>query len=281
MFDLRNLLGLNRRNQHQLLGGQTWCGGLDLFGNPNGYGMMTYAHHATLKGEFVSGKAEGYCTCKYRSTSLHICFEGGVPVGIGIITREDGSQCPVTIRDGRLQSELRNPFSSRPSLRSFEEDTRPGLEWQDIIAIVLHDQPETEEEFVFSRELKALRKSTQQTIEHAMVCIRLHLLSLACEKFVKPGDICPLSDERYEDPVFAPDMFIYERKEIEAWLRENRTSPLTGLPIVDMLVPARFEKTVQEVAGTSEAATDDKVAPNSKRWHSPSPHLKPSKRPKH
>ncbi len=41
--------------------------------------------------------------------------------------------------------------------------------------------------------------------------------------------LCPITHEPFEDPVATVDGHIYERKEIETWLKNNNTSPLTNL----------------------------------------------------
>lgn len=49
---------------------------------------------------------------------------------------------------------------------------------------------------------------------------------------------CPISHQLLVDPVMAEDGVIYERKCIERWLREKRTSPATNTPMGRALVPA-------------------------------------------
>ncbi|EKX41287.1 hypothetical protein GUITHDRAFT_74853, partial [Guillardia theta CCMP2712] len=42
---------------------------------------------------------------------------------------------------------------------------------------------------------------------------------------------CPISLKVMEEPVFAADGFIYDRKFIELWLHENQVSPMTNQPM--------------------------------------------------
>ncbi|CAF4313236.1 unnamed protein product, partial [Rotaria sordida] len=43
--------------------------------------------------------------------------------------------------------------------------------------------------------------------------------------------VCPITFERFHDPVIAGDGHIYERAEIIQWIREKGTSPLTREPL--------------------------------------------------
>ncbi len=43
--------------------------------------------------------------------------------------------------------------------------------------------------------------------------------------------LCPITTEIMVDPVVAADGHTYERKAIEAWLRNNNTSPKTNLQL--------------------------------------------------
>ncbi|CAF1560197.1 unnamed protein product [Rotaria sordida] len=43
--------------------------------------------------------------------------------------------------------------------------------------------------------------------------------------------VCPITFERFHDPVIAGDGHIYERAEIIRWIREKGTSPLTREPL--------------------------------------------------
>lgn len=51
--------------------------------------------------------------------------------------------------------------------------------------------------------------------------------------------LCPLSKMVMEDPVIAMDGYTYERRAIEAYIRANSVSPVTGLPMQRLLVPNR------------------------------------------
>ena len=51
--------------------------------------------------------------------------------------------------------------------------------------------------------------------------------------------ICPITACLMEDPVMTMDGYTYEREAIEAWFRNNNTSPLTREVIPTTLVPNR------------------------------------------
>ena len=48
---------------------------------------------------------------------------------------------------------------------------------------------------------------------------------------VVPSFVCPISGERFEDPVVTSDGHTYNRADIERWLRTRQTSPNTNLPL--------------------------------------------------
>ena len=48
---------------------------------------------------------------------------------------------------------------------------------------------------------------------------------------------CPISHEIMTDPVVASDGHTYERNNIKEWLRRDRVSPITNLPMDDWLTP--------------------------------------------
>eukprot|EP01112_Ceratiomyxa_fruticulosa_P020975 TRINITY_DN7285_c0_g2_i1.p1 TRINITY_DN7285_c0_g2~~TRINITY_DN7285_c0_g2_i1.p1 ORF type:complete len:812 (-),score=239.44 TRINITY_DN7285_c0_g2_i1:113-2548(-) len=55
-----------------------------------------------------------------------------------------------------------------------------------------------------------------------------------------PSFICPLTQEVMKDPVVDPEGNSYERSAIEAWLKNNATSPITRSPLtLDNLIPNR------------------------------------------
>ena len=75
--------------------------------------------------------------------------------------------------------------------------------------------------------------------------------------------ICPISQELLEEPVLTSDGHTYERKNIEAWLQNHSTSPITGLPLADKTLRPNFAikmavQAYQEVLD----ALDAKPAPN-------------------
>jgi hypothetical protein len=49
--------------------------------------------------------------------------------------------------------------------------------------------------------------------------------------------MCPITQERFVDPVIASDGHTYERAAIQAWIRKNRTSPLTRERLTNELRP--------------------------------------------
>lgn len=49
---------------------------------------------------------------------------------------------------------------------------------------------------------------------------------------------CPMTHERFVDPVIARDGITYERASIEEWFLSNDTSPMTGVVLEDKaLIP--------------------------------------------
>ena len=44
--------------------------------------------------------------------------------------------------------------------------------------------------------------------------------------------ICPITTEVMVEPVFTADGHTYERRAIEEWLTHQKTSPMTGEPLV-------------------------------------------------
>ncbi|XP_071788780.1 WD repeat, SAM and U-box domain-containing protein 1-like [Asterias amurensis] len=57
--------------------------------------------------------------------------------------------------------------------------------------------------------------------------------------------LCPITRELMKDPVIAADGYSYERSSIEAWVRGNKTSPMTNSPLVHAnLTPNRSLKMI-------------------------------------
>ena len=56
--------------------------------------------------------------------------------------------------------------------------------------------------------------------------------------------ICPISRELFNEPLLADDGFIYEKNEIEKWLKTKSTSPLTGRYISKNLVACHYFSTI-------------------------------------
>ncbi|XP_044159471.1 WD repeat, SAM and U-box domain-containing protein 1 [Bufo gargarizans] len=48
--------------------------------------------------------------------------------------------------------------------------------------------------------------------------------------------LCPITCEIMKDPVIASDGYSYERKAIESWIGTKRTSPMTNLPLENLLL---------------------------------------------
>ena len=58
------------------------------------------------------------------------------------------------------------------------------------------------------------------------------------DKDIVPSFVCPISSERFEDPVVTCDGHTYNRTDIERWLRERQTSPNTNLALATaQLIP--------------------------------------------
>lgn len=53
------------------------------------------------------------------------------------------------------------------------------------------------------------------------------------------ADICPITHQRFIDPVVLSDGFTYERKAIVRWLKKHNTSPITRETVSQRLVPNR------------------------------------------
>lgn len=49
--------------------------------------------------------------------------------------------------------------------------------------------------------------------------------------------ICPITKERFTDPVICEDGFTYDREAITAWLQTNNTSPMTREHIGKQIIP--------------------------------------------
>eukprot|EP00518_Triparma_eleuthera_P020229 CAMPEP_0197548786 /NCGR_PEP_ID=MMETSP1320-20131121/2826_1 /TAXON_ID=91990 /ORGANISM="Bolidomonas sp., Strain RCC2347" /LENGTH=357 /DNA_ID=CAMNT_0043108871 /DNA_START=9 /DNA_END=1078 /DNA_ORIENTATION=+ len=71
--------------------------------------------------------------------------------------------------------------------------------------------------------------------------------------------LCPITLELPVDPVTAEDGRIYERSDIEEWLREKKTSPSTNEPMGPRLLPAKQAKATIEALVRSGAVADDKA----------------------
>ncbi len=57
--------------------------------------------------------------------------------------------------------------------------------------------------------------------------------------------ICPITQDIMNDPVFASDGHTYERTAIELWLKNNNTSPMTGLQLSNkQLTPSHTLKSM-------------------------------------
>ena len=54
---------------------------------------------------------------------------------------------------------------------------------------------------------------------------------------VPPSFVCPITHELMVDPVSTVDGQVYERAAIEAWLRNNDTSPITNETLLKLLIP--------------------------------------------
>ncbi len=55
----------------------------------------------------------------------------------------------------------------------------------------------------------------------------------------KAADTCPITHQRFIDPVVLSDGFTYERQAIVKWLKTNNTSPLTRETVGQRLIPNR------------------------------------------
>lgn len=49
--------------------------------------------------------------------------------------------------------------------------------------------------------------------------------------------LCPISREVMENPVLASDGHVYERSQIESWLLEHDTSPMTNIAMRPEVAP--------------------------------------------
>ena len=71
--------------------------------------------------------------------------------------------------------------------------------------------------------------------------------------------LCPITFSLPVDPVTAEDGKVYERSAIEEWLKQQRKSPVTNLPMGTKLLPALQVKNMIRAMVTSGALTGDKV----------------------
>ena len=70
--------------------------------------------------------------------------------------------------------------------------------------------------------------------------------------------LCPITQELPVDPVMAEDGHTYERRAIEKWLREKKTSPLTNESMGERLIPALQVKNAIATMVKSGALSGDK-----------------------
>jgi serine/threonine protein kinase len=79
--------------------------------------------------------------------------------------------------------------------------------------------------------------------------IKLNIISTAALPLFE----CPITCERFVDPVLADDGYTYEREAIVQWLRINNTSPITRQPMsVDTLRPNFIVKQLLELESRVE-----------------------------
>jgi hypothetical protein len=66
--------------------------------------------------------------------------------------------------------------------------------------------------------------------------------------------LCPITLDLMTDPVIAPDGHTYERSAIENWLKINKTSPVTNLPLSsNNLIPnIALRSTIEEMTKKNE-----------------------------
>jgi hypothetical protein len=74
---------------------------------------------------------------------------------------------------------------------------------------------------------------------------------------------CPITRERFRDPVVAADGATYERAAISGWLETHDTSPLTNMPLAHrQLVPdAAMRARVAAASAAAAAAGGRGVLP--------------------
>lgn len=59
--------------------------------------------------------------------------------------------------------------------------------------------------------------------------------------------ICPISTLQIEDPVVAYDGYTYDRCNIEKWLQDHDTSPMTNMKMKKTLIPNQLIKTILQI----------------------------------
>jgi hypothetical protein len=67
--------------------------------------------------------------------------------------------------------------------------------------------------------------------------------------------ICPITLQIMEDPVFLPDGNSYERTAIEAWLKNNNTTPLTNIPLppnFNLITNRRLKEAIERYKKSKE-----------------------------
>ena len=72
--------------------------------------------------------------------------------------------------------------------------------------------------------------------------------------------ICPITQELPLEPVIAEDGKVYEKGAIEEWLRKQKRSPITGLPMGTRLMPATQARNTIEQLVQSGAIEGEKAA---------------------
>ena len=72
--------------------------------------------------------------------------------------------------------------------------------------------------------------------------------------------ICPITQELPLEPVIAEDGKVYEKGAIEEWLRKQKRSPITGLPMGTRLMPATQARNTIEQLVQSGAIEGKKAA---------------------
>ncbi len=139
---------------------------------------------------------------------------------------------PLITHVGTLAGEKKEaaPTHARRILPEPEEEE--CLSFEDLLARVQKDTEE-EKDGTFLPLASLLRCGACVEEEDPTPPSALHSTHSEEEEELPEYFFCPITQELMLDPVFLADGHTYDRTAIETWLRRDKTSPMTGLPLDD------------------------------------------------